>query len=414
MLLLGVVAVLGYLTVFKKSDDRVTVKVSKVIKKTITQTVSAIGEIEPETEVKISSETSGEIVYLGVEEGDTVKKGLLLVRIKPDLINSQLDQERASVEASKMDIEVSKAELEKAKYDLERKTELFKKDFLSKQEFDFAKTAFEQANANYQASMKRYERAKAGLDLVRKNAARTTIASPIDGIVTKLEVEEGENVVGTATMQGTEMMIVSDLTVMNAVVEVDENDITLVSIGDTAIIEVDALRGDKLKGYVLEIGHSAIQANAGQQDEATSFKVKIRIIDDEPRLKPGMKCNVDIQTETRYNTLAVPLQAVTVRAPKVSDMADERWGARKRDDNKNGNDKNESHPPSVVFIPEDGKAIMKQVETGISDEGFIEILEGLQENQQIISGSFMAVSKELYDSVLIKIDTAKNFNRFGK
>ncbi len=413
LLVLGVFAVVSYLAVFSKSDHRISVQVSKVIRKTITQTVSAIGQIEPETEVKISSETSGEIIFLGVEEGDTVKKGELLVRIKPDLIESQLDQEKASVEAAKMDIDVNKAELEKSKMDLQRKTELYKKQFLSAQDFDAVKTAYEQANANYQSSLQRYARAKAGLELVRKNAERTTIYSPIDGIVTKLDVEKGENVVGTATMQGTEMMAISDLRVMNAVVDVDENDIVLVNIGDTSMIEVDALQGDLIKGYVIEIGHSAIESNTGQQDEAINFKVKIRVLDDEPRLRPGMSCNVDINTETRYNTLAVPLQAVTVRAPKIDNTVNQNFG-RIQKENNNKKKAEEYRPPSVVFIPVKGRAIMKQVKTGISDQGFIEILSGLKENEKIISGSFMAVSKELTDSALIRIDTTNKFKGFGK
>ena len=405
-----VVLVLIGMTVFKgNNDEAVQVETTKVSRRTITQTVSAIGKIQPETEVKVSSETSGEIIFLGVEMGDTVKKGDLLVRIKPDIIQTQLEQSRAAAESSKMMIEVRDAELERAKNELKRAKELYEKEFISEKEFDAAKAAYKSAQSSYKSALANYEQAKASLNQVERRADRTTIIAPMDGIVTSLSVEEGEKVVGTEMMQGTEMMRISDLKVMNAVVEVDENDIVLVELGDTARIEIDALPEMIYTGKVVEIGHSAITSGLGTQEEVTNFEVKIRIKDDEPRLRPGMSCNVEIETETHENVLAVPLMAVTVRSTKLDKSPDVKEGGRLRKVN-NGNNgvQRVQRPPSVVFKAKDNTAKMQRVETGISDKGFIEITSGLKEDDKIISGSFKAVSKELEDGSTITTKEKKS------
>jgi HlyD family secretion protein len=388
----------------KKGDDVIEVQVGKVEKRTIIQTVSAIGTIQPEIEVKISSETSGEIIYLGVEEGDTVRSGQLLVKIKPDIVQSQLNQYSAAAEAQKMEIDAADAEKVRAKADFERKTDLYKKEFISKQDYEQVKSNFQRAESNYNAALQRYKQSLAGLSQVRSSFSRTTILAPMNGVVTKKDIEIGEKVVGTAQMQGTEMMRVSDLNVMNAVVEVDENDIVLVSIGDTAMIEVDALRDEIIKGYVIEIGHSAITAGQGTQDQVKNFKVKIRILKPDPRLRPGMSCNVDIQTETRRNVLAVPIQAVTSRDTTIEDAPDvsEERGPRKKEEEKDKTFKKKPDP--VVFIKDGNIARMIKVKTGISDKDYYEIISGLKEKQEIISGSFMTVSKLLKDSSKIKLE----------
>lgn len=402
-LIIAIVVVFSFLN---KGDEVLEVTTSKAINKTIVQTVSAIGNIEPETEVKISSETSGEIIYLGVQEGDTVNNGELLVRIKPDIFETQLEQFKASVEAAKMDVSFSKAEVERTENDLKRMQELYKKEFASKQEAENAKIAYDKAIANYQSSLKRLEQVEASLKEVRKNAERTTIYAPLTGVVTKLEVESGEKVVGTAQMQGTEMMRVADLSVMNAVVEVDENDIVLVEIGDTANVEIDAFPNKIFKGTVIEIGHSANVASLGTQEQVTNFNVKIRLLDIEAKLRPGMSCNADIMTETRNNVVAVPLPAVTVRTDiptdKNPDLAEGGRGPRME---KEKNNEIVKRPPSVVFLYKNGKAELVSVETGISDNGFIEITKGLDAGDEVISGSFMAVSRTLKDGMAVKIDT---------
>ncbi len=411
---LGIVVILIVAIFFlatRNTNTAIKVTVEKVSRKTITQTVTAIGKIQPETEIKISPESSGEIIYLGVKEGDTVKTGELLVKIKPDIIETQLEQQRASLEATKMDIEVRKAELTRVKASLKRVKELYEKEFASQDELDRAKTTFEQANSSYKASLSRYQQAFASLKQVQRNAERTTIFSPQDGIVTKLTVEKGEKVVGTELMKGTEMMIVSDLNIMNAEVEVDENDIVLVKVGDTARIEIDAFPDKIFKGVVIEIGHSAITNQLGTQDQVTNFKVKIRMIDLEPKLRPGMSCSVDIETQTKKDIIAVPLQAVTIRT-KGMDTKNNDNEEIKKDDEKKDKIK---RPPSVVFLQDGNKAKMVKVKTGISDNGYIEITDGLKEGDKIITGNFIAVSKKLDDGSLIRVDKKKRkFNKNSK
>ena len=406
-LILLIVAIAVIIAVVMSSGEAaIKVTTKKVERETITQSVSAIGNIVPETEVKISSETSGEIIFLGVNEGDTVKAGEILVRIKPDIVQTQLEQYEAAMQAAKVDIASRKTEMDRTKAELERINELYEKDFVSEAEYDMAKAAYEQAVSAYEAAQARYKQAQATYRQFERNFARTTIQSPIDGIITSLSVEEGEKVVGTAQMQGTEMMRVSDLSVMNAEVEVDENDIVLVSVGDTADIEIDALPDKIYKGKVIEIGHSAIVNAMGSQDQVTNFKVTIRLIDQEPKLRPGMSCNTDIATETRYNVLSVPLQAVTIRErdfDRSPDVRKETGMMRKVEDEK---DKDKKKPQSVVFIKDGNKAKLRKVETGISNEGIIEIREGLEEGERIISGSFRAVSKLLEDGSIIQVDSS--------
>ncbi len=409
LILIAIIAI--FMIKSNNKNEAISVTTQKVSKRTIIQTVTATGKIQPETEVKISSQTSGEIIFLGVKEGDTVKPGQLLVRIKPDIIDAQLKQMRAAADAAKMDITVSEAEKERSELDLKRIAELYKKEFVSKQEFETAKASAARAAGTYQSSLARYQQALAQLSQIEREQDRTSIYSPIAGVITLLSVELGEKVVGTGMMAGTELMRVADLSLMNAVVDVDENDIILVKIGDTTSIEIDAITDVKYLGTVLEIGHSAKQSQLGTADQVTNFEVKIRLIDKEAKLRPGMTCNVDISTETKYNILAVPLQAVTVRDNKpVEDNLNARHGGDIEVENAI---KKVERPPSIVFLNDKLKAKMIQVETGISDNGFIEIKSGLNEGDEIISGSYMAVSKEINDGSPIKIDTM-TYKKFQK
>lgn len=401
-----IIAVL--LGVASSGDKPVEVTVSKVGRRTITQTVSAVGKIEAETEIKVSSETSGEIVYLGVKEGDTVRRGELLVRIKPDIIQTQLEQFSALMESAKMEIDARRAEMDRSQSELGRVQSLNSQQFASAQDLDRARSAFNAAEANYKASLSRYQQAQAQYREIRRAAERTTISAPISGIVTSLAVEQGEKVVGTAQMQGTEMLRVSDLNVMNAVVDVSEDDIIHVKNGDTANIEIDALPDKVYKGVVIEIGHAAKQSALGTQDQVTNFAVKVRIIDKEFRLRPGMSCNVDILTETKYNVLAAPLMAVTVRdVPKNEDEG----GPVKNLTQEKLERANKNKPQSVVFAPSGDKAKLVKVETGVSDNGYIEITSGLREGQEIISGSFQAVSKTLNDGSKISRSAKKKYGK---
>lgn len=399
-----ILIITAYQIFFKKGDDSIEVTTAKVGKKTIIQKVSAVGNIKPETEVKISSETSGELIFLGVQEGDTVSKGQILARVKPDIIETQLKQQEAALDAAKMDIEFQKANVEQTKAIFLRTKELYAKEFASKQDLENAKANYDKSVSQYQSSLARFEQSQASLSQIKRSADRTTIYSPIDGVVTSLAVELGEKILGTAQFQGTEIMKVADLNVINAIVEVDENDIVLIEKGDSVRIEIDAFKNKTFNGYVLEIGHSAIVSNTGSQDQVTNFEVKVRLADYNRKIRPGMSCAVKIETETRKDVLSVPLGAVTVRT-NIAKSDEAEVGGRNRGKS-NGSQKDkfeEMKPKPVVFVKEDNLAIMRKVEVGISDNGFIEITKGLKEGEEIISGNYAAVSKELSDSSKIRL-----------
>ena len=402
--------VLSYF-LLKNKDESIAIKTEKVELRTITHKVSAIGKIRPETEVKISSEASGEIMFLGFRDGDSVNKGQLLVRIQPDIVQSQLEQFTASADASKIAIDATKAEMDRAQADFKRISDLYAKQYASREEFDRAKSTLEQAQSRFRSSGSDYTRAFSALKQMRSQASRTTLYSPMSGTVTSLSVEAGEKVVGTAQMQGTEMMRIADLNIMNAWVDVDENDIVFVKIGDTARIRVDAMPDEELFGYVYEIGHSAKTSAAGTQEEVTNFEVRIRIIDKDKRLRPGMSCSVEISTETHPNVLSVPLQSVTVRSMQATEPEISSGSIQQQEEKKKSNSK---RPPSVVFLKDGDKAKMVKVETGLSDHGFIEIKKGLKVGQEIISGSFQAINKLLQDGSIIKIDTVSSVSSMKK
>jgi len=400
-LIVIIIAGISIFNFISKKDDVIEVTTTKIIRKNITNVVNAIGKIQPETEVKISSELSGELIQLNIKEGDIVQNGTMLAKIKPDIIESQLEQLKAGVDASKVDIEFNKTALIRAEQDYKRKLELYEKKFLSLQDLEISKTSLEQSKSNLASAYARLKQSEANLKQTSRNAERTTMYSPISGVVTKLNVEKGEKVLGTMQFQGTELMILSDLSIMNAVVEVDENDIVSVSLGDTCDIEIDAFPNRMFIGEVYEIGHSAIVTATGTQDQVTKFQVKVRLLDKEVKLRPGMSCSVDIKTETKYNVMSIPLGAVTVRSQAMeTDVNDGKWGIKKEEKEEDKKSKIEV----VVFINKNDKAIMKNIETGLSDKGFIEIIKGLNEEDVVISGNYTAVSKTLTDSTKIKVN----------
>lgn len=413
-IILSIILILGlsftYMKFFVKQDDSILVTTSKVSRKTIIQKVSAVGSIKPETEVKISSETSGELIYLGVKEGDTVSQGQILARIKPDIIETQLKQQEAALDGAKMDIEFQEANVEQTKAIFKRTKELFEKEFSSKQDLENAKANYDKAQSQYQSALARFAQNQASLSQIKRSADRTTIYSPINGVVTSLLVEMGEKILGTAQFQGTEIMKVADLNIINAIVEVDENDVVLLEKGDSARVEIDAFPNKVFNGFVLEIGHSAILSNTGSQDQVTNFQVKIRLLDYDRKIRPGMSCEVKIETEIRKDVLAVPLQAVTVRT-NIEKADESKRGIRKVVDEK----KTMSNKPKpVVFVRNGNAAKLNSVEVGISDNGFIEVLSGLKEGEEIISGNYTAVSKELQDKTKIKIEGEENSGKKGE
>jgi HlyD family secretion protein len=315
-----------------------------------------------------------------------------------------VEQFAASAQASKLIIDANKAEVDRTEAELRRVTELYKKDFASREELDRATAAFQSATSRYLSSKSDYVRSQGALKQTQASASRTTILSPMDGVVTSLSVQRGEKVVGTAQMQGTEILRISNLDVMNAWVDVDENDVALISIGDTVRVRVDALRDRVYNGIVYEIGNSARVSAQGTQEEVVNFQVRIRLLDRDAQMRPGMSCNVDIETETRRNVLAVPIQSVTVpqESDKKTDVQQgpllERRGTR-RDST--------AAQRNIVWVT-DGRTVRAvPVETGISDQGKIEILNGLKEGDTVVVGPYQAISKLLTPGAAIKIESAE-------
>lgn len=386
---LGLVLFLG-----SKRENVVSVQVEKVKRRTITQVVTATGKIQPEVLVKISPEVSGEIVSLPVKEGQRVKRGDLLMKIKSDVYVAQRNQYAAGLLAAQ-------ATLTRTEPEFRRFENLFGKGLVSESEYDQARAAFESSRAAH-------AQAKASLDQAEENLRKTTIFAPMDGTVSQLNSELGERVLGTQQFQGTDVMTIADLTKMEARVDVSETDVILLSIGDTARISVDAMPDKKINALVYEIANTAKTKGLGTQEEVTNFEVKMRIIDRDIVLRPGMSMVADIETETKQNVLAVPIQSVTTRAPKT-DMAeastDGQTGTFVMD---GGPGKKETmKPKEVVFVLEAGVVKAVPVKRGISDASHVEIVDGLSEDAEVVSGTYKAINRELEDGTKVKVETPK-------
>ncbi len=387
-----------------KSATGKKVFTQKVSRTDIMETVTGSGKIQPEKEVKISSDVSGEIIALPVKEGQEVKKGDLLVKINPDLYQSGLKRARAAVDNARANLAQAQARLVSAEQDYERNKQLFAKGIISKADFDKAQTNYKVALANKNAARFSVNSALANLNEAKDNLSRTTIYAPISGTVSKLNVEMGERVVGTKQMTGTEIMRLANLNNMEAVVDINENDIVKIKIGDSANVDVDAYLKKRFKGIITEIANSADNTQ-GSGDQITNFKVKIRILENsykdllkgKPKntspFRPGMTASVDIISNVKHNVLAVPISAVTVRSDTLAKSM------RKKQPKMEDDAKFE-----VVFVNDHGKAKIKVVETGIQDDRNIEIKKGLKEGEEIIVGPYNLVSKRLKPGDKIQVD----------
>jgi len=392
-------------------EDIIMVQTEKVEKRDITQIVTATGTIDPEFKVLITPEVTGEIIELPVKEGDSVKKGDLLIRIKGDQYQAQKDRLQATLESSKATLRIREAELNRLTLEFERVKELHKKTLVSNSELEIAESNFLSAEASYEQAQANVLQSKASLREVLETLYKTTIYSPIDGTVTQLNVELAERVLGSGFSQGTNIMTVADLNNMEAVVEVDENDVILVSIGDTATIIVDAFGDREFKGIVTEIGNSAKSIGAGSQEQVVNFEVKIKLTDLDSNLRPGMSCNTDIQTETVFNVVSVPIQCVTARDRyKKMGKGDDGDGKSEKNDRPKmkGKKKKRKGPQEVVFLVENGRTKMVGVTTGISNDNFIEIKSGLEGGEDIVSGSYKAISRELEDGSKVRVEEEKD------
>lgn len=395
--ILGVVVIALGLIVFlgSKKEPILPVQVEKVTRRTITQLVTATGKIQPEVQVKISPEVSGEIVELPVKEGQQVKKGDLLMKIKPDVYIAQRDQYAAGLLQAQ-------ASLSKAEPDFRRSQELFKKGLVSQSDFD-------QVKALYESSKASYAQARASLNQAEENLRKTTVLSPMDGTVSQLNSEKGERVLGTAQFQGTDVMTIADLSKMEARVDVSENDVVLVTVSDTARIAVDAFPDRKVNAVVYEIANTATSKGLGTQEEVTNFQVKMRVVEKGLTLRPGMSMTADIETQTKQDVLSVPIQSVTTRVPKIEVKEGETDGQRgavvaagasvkRRDENK---------PKEIVFVVENGVVKAMPVKRGISNDAYVEVSEGVSEGADVVSGSYKAINRELEDGAKVRVEEPK-------
>lgn len=408
------------LVVASKLAKPIPVTTEKAVRRTILQTVSATGKIQPETEVKISPEVAGEIIELPVGDGMEVKKGDLLVKIKPDSYKALLEQQEAAISAAKATNLQQKATMIKAEHDFKRAEDLFNKKLISEQEYNAAQAAYDVAKNTYESSLHEIERAQASSSQARDQLSKTTIYSPMDGTVTVLNSKLGERLVATNQFAGTEVMRVADLTHMQAVVDVNENDVVNVKLGDKASAKIDAYADRKFKGVVQQIANTGKTTGAGTQEEVTNFEVKIRIDDHDVALRPGLSCTADIETNMVKDAVAVPMQSVTIRtgdtnlSPEEIEKQKQKIATRDKGDNKAelSNERLEKQVQKeereklakVVFLKNGNKAHMIKVVTGIADDSYMEIKSGIQPGDEVISGSYNAISRKLKDGAKVKID----------
>lgn len=385
-------------------EEIISVQTEKAGKRTITQLVSATGKINPVFQVKISAEATGEIVSLPIREGDEVRKGQLLARIKPDIYEAQKNSAEARLAQVRASLSSTKALLDKIEAEYKRVQGLAQKGLASDADLETAKANYLQTLGNYESQISAVSQAEFALKEAVENLNKTYIYSPMNGTISILNVELGERVLGSGFSPGTQILTVADLSQMEATVDVDENDVVLVSVNDTARIKVDAF-GDKLfKGVVTQIGNSAKATGLGTQDEVVNFEVKIQFLDVDDKIRPGMSCDANIETETKENVIAVPIQSVTARMSAPEKPADNDQEADPTIKPKNGRS---SKPQEVVFIVDGNKAKKIDVVTGISDDNYIEVKSGLNGDEEIINGPYRAVSRELEDNKMISVTSSK-------
>ncbi len=412
------IAVISFLIYLKKSGtfgenkDAIEVEISKISQTTIVETVSATGKIQPEIQVKISSEVSGEITALAVKEGQVVKKGDLLVKINPDLYTSGLNRSQSNLSGTKAGLNQADASFKESKTSYDRNKTLFDKGIISKSDFDKATAAFEVAKAVKETAYYNVQSANATVSEARDNLGRTTIYAPADGTISGLTVELGERVVGTQQMTGTPIMTVANLDNMEVEVDVNENDIVKISIGDSTKVQVDAYLKKEFRGIVTSISNSATATLTA--DQVTNFKVKVRILKESyadlvsgkpasySPFRPGMTATVDIITKTKANVVGIPISSIVIKtdttAVKITDIKDEEEEKLKPKSDKKF---------ECVFVKVGNKAKIRIIKTGIQDDNNIEVVEGLKAGEIVISGPYTTVTKDLQSGDKVKLLVVK-------
>lgn len=414
--ILGLVVLLIALSkagVFGDRDNSTEVETAKVDEITIIETVSATGKIQPEIEVKISSEVSGEIIALPVKEGQVVKKGDLLVKINPDLYTSGLNRSVSNYSGTKAGLSQADASFKEAQANYDRNKSLYEKGIISRSDWDKAIASFEVAKASKQSAYYNVQSANATVKEAKDNLGRTTIYAPADGTISMLNVELGERVLGTQQMTGTEILRVANLNNMEVEVDVNENDIVKINIGDETNIQVDAYLKKEFKGIVTSISNSASSTTTA--DQVTNFKVKVRILkesyldliegkpDTYSPFRPGMTATVDIITTRKEKVIGVPISSVVIKSDTT---------ATKKFEVEDGEEDNKVKAKSdkkleCVFVKVGDKAKIRVVKTGIQDDTNIEIISGLQKGDEVIVGPYVTVSKNLNSGDKVKITAKK-------
>ena len=406
--------------IWNKREKPIPVTTDKAVRKTIVQTVSATGKVQPETEVKISPEVAGEIIELPVEDGMPIKKGDLLVKIKPDSYKALLEQQEAAISSAKATNLQQKATMLKTEQDIKRAEDMYAKKTISVQEYNAAQAAYDVAKNTYESSLHEIERAAAGSSQARDQLSKTTVYSPIDGTVTILNSKLGERIVATGQFAGTEVLRVADLGHMEARVDVNENDVVNVKVGDKAKVKIDAYGDRKFHGTVYQIANSGKTTGTGTQEEVTNFEVKIRVDDHDVMLKPGLSCTADIETNMVKDVVAVPMQSVTIRtgdsnlSPEEIEKKKQKIATRDKGDNsaelvnerqEKATQKEEREKlAKVVFLKKGSKAQLIKVTTGIADDTYMEIKSGVQPGDEVVAGSYSAISRKLKDGAKLTYD----------
>ena len=380
-----------------KGKKATTVTTETIVKKDIVEVIPANGKIKPVVEVKISPDVSGEIVELNVKEGDRVKKGQLIIKIKQDVYLSMRDRAEASLNATRAQYTQQKASLNQIELAYKRNKLLYEQKAISEADYENFLSQYEVAKEQLKGAEFNVKSASAGLKEAQENLYKTTIYAPMDGVVSKLNVEKGERVVGTSQMAGTEMLRIANFEEMEVLVDVNENDIIRIKQNDTATIEVDAYPNRKFKGLVTQIANSAKNLSSAV-DQVTNFEVKIFVLPESYSdliklgtnpFRPGMSASVSIQTNRRAGVIAVPLQAITTRTDLLSDSLKKTL---------TGNDAIEQ----VFVLGKENKVEVRRITTGIQDLNYIEVLSGLKENDIVITGPYSAISKTLKDKTLVE------------
>ncbi|HEX6084984.1 MAG TPA: efflux RND transporter periplasmic adaptor subunit [Thermoanaerobaculia bacterium] len=404
----------------RKREKPILITTDKAFVTSLTEMVTATGKIQPEVEVKIAPEVSGEIIEIAVREGEVVQRGQLLLRIKPDSYRAQVESQQAALNGARSSSIRNRAELQKVESDYRRIQKLYEGGLVSVSELNSAKAAYDGAKAALDTAISQIQQAEGAVRQIGEALSKTVIYSPVTGTISSLTSRVGERVVGTSQFAGTEVMRIADLDHMEARVNVNENDVVDVKVGDSARISVDAYPDREIRGVVREIASTALTRNQGTQEEVTNFEVKISIPDRTLRLRPGMSATADIETATVKNVVAVPIQSVTVRSadsalsPEELERQRVKREAAERSDNR-ADVTNEQQDRQrerverarlqrVVFVKNGETVKMQKVETGIADNTFIEIKSGLKPGDEVVSGSYTAISRRLKDGAKVAIE----------